>query len=138
MVNEVSQNQTNVFSFKYGLSMPFLYKGEQVIVNQSAWTPREKIYVNDDLVVNRWSLSMDSTQVINVAGDQLILTYGLKKDWETFFLTAKVGNEIVHQANYKIREHNEFSKHRNLTIFACFLAGGVGGYFLAKYFLGVL
>ena len=57
------------FSIRDGLYMPFIYKGHQVVVHNAAWTFREKIWVDDDLLVNRIGVSMTSTHELRVIED---------------------------------------------------------------------
>ena len=65
------------FSIRDGLYMPFIYKGHQVVVHNAAWSFREKIWVDDDLLVNRIGVSMTSTHELRVAGDALTVLLNL-------------------------------------------------------------
>ncbi len=128
------ENNSVVFSFRKGLYVPFFYKGHQIVVHNASFTPREKIWVDDELRVNRWSLSMDSTQVIEVSGEQLILTYGWTKGMASYFLTVKNGNETVYEMTYPFNDNNESSK---LSIVVSLLIGGLAGYFGIQLLLGL-
>lgn len=90
------------FSISKGIQVPFLYKGQQIVLTNSSWTPREQIFVNDERVLNRWSFAMTSTNTIDVAGEKMTLTYGYKDKMAEYFMEAKVNGEVVHKVSHTI------------------------------------
>jgi hypothetical protein len=124
------------FSIRDGLYMPFIYKGHQVVVHNAAWSFREKIWVDDDLLVNRIGVSMTSTHELRVAGDALTVTFGYRRGMKDVFLEARVGDELVHEINHRVAKD---VKPSTLVIFGvtALIAGAALGY-LAGHLVGSL
>jgi hypothetical protein len=122
-----------VFSLRNGIFMPFLYKGHQVVVHNSSWTFRETIWVDDDLVFTGLGYSLRSTRRIEVAGDQLEVTFGMRKAVSEFFIEVRKDGELIVERAYK-----PYGSGKNTWLFliVSMLAGGVCGYFAVK--LGLL
>tara|TARA_B100002049_G_C15879518_1_gene291060 strand:+ start:87 stop:491 length:405 start_codon:yes stop_codon:yes gene_type:complete len=124
-------NQTPVsFSFRNGLFMPFIYKGQQIVVHNASWSFREKVWVNDELVVNQNGFSMASTHEVNVAGDTLSLTFGSRNKLKDVFLEARKGNELVYEVCEPLRNGIDGKKLVWLAI-ASTVAGLAVGYLAA-------
>jgi hypothetical protein len=90
------------FSIRNGLYMPFMYKGSQVVVHNASWSFREKVWVDDELVVNQLGFAMASTHVIEVAGDKVAVTFGSRKRMSEVFLEARVGDELIYEVSHEV------------------------------------
>ena len=128
-------NDTISLSLRNGVFMPFLYKGHQVVAHNAAWSFREKIWVDDELIVNRIGISMTSTHVVDVAGDKLTITYGYRKGMSEIFLEAHAGNELVHEVSHSVGKETG-SGTMALIIIGSALAGAVFGYTLVSLLVG--
>ncbi len=89
---------------KTGVFIPFVYKGRQVVVHNSTWSPREKTWVDDELVSTRFSFTLKSTHQITVAGDVLDVTFGFGKLMKTLFLEVKHGETVLLHRDYGAAE----------------------------------
>lgn len=131
MFNKIETDDLTL-SIRNGLYIPFLYKGRQVVVHNAAWSFREKIWIDDVLVVNQLGVSMTSTHEIEVAGDRLVITFGYRKRMSEVFLEASVDDRIVHEV------HQRFGKEVKATTLVLFaIAGAAVGYGLG-YLVGTL
>ncbi len=126
------------FSLRNGLYMPFLYKGRQVVVHNSSVSFREKIWVDDDLVVSRLGFSMVSTNEVQVENDTLVITFGYRDGFAEIFMVVTVDGEVVHEVSERLREKTP-TKKLFLGIAAAGVIGAVLGYgtgYLAKILFG--
>jgi hypothetical protein len=130
MFNSI-QNQHMKLSIRDGLYMPFMYKGRQIVVYNASWSFREKIWVDDELVISRVGISMTSTHVLDVAGDRLEVTYGYRDRMQEIFLEAKVGDEVVHVVNERIGKEVKPATLA-LAVIGCAVAGMAFGYAMAS------
>lgn len=115
------------FSLRNGLYMPFIYKGVQVVVHNSSWSFREKIWVDDELVHNQSGYSMSSTTEIEVAGDTLSLSFGYRNTMSEIFLEVRKGDELVHELSYNN------GKKRSIAEIAIGAALGIVGGYVVGY-----
>ena len=90
------------FSIRNGLYMPFMYKDSQVVVHNASWSFREKVWVDDELVVDQLGFSMASTHVIDVGGDKVEVTFGSRNRMKEIFLEAKVGDQLIHEVSHEV------------------------------------
>lgn len=90
------------FSIRDGLYMPFMYKGHQVVAHNASWSFREKVWVDDELVVNQLGFSMASTHVIDVGGDKVEVTFGSRNRMKEIFLEAKAGGQLIHTVSHEV------------------------------------
>ena len=95
MFNSIDRDGIS-FSIRNGLYLPFMYKGRQIVIHQASWSFREKIWVDDELVVNEIGIRMASTHVLDVGGDKLVVTFGYRSSMKEIFVEAKVADEIVY------------------------------------------
>ncbi len=123
------KSSTISFSIRNGLYMPFMYQGHQVVVHNAAWSFREKIWVDDRLVVNQLGFSMISSHQLAVAGDALTITFGYRRFMSEIFLEAKVGEEMIHEVKYRPRDSVRPATFIMVTI-GLALAGAVFGYLI--------
>lgn len=121
-MNNMIEKDGLTLSIRDGLNMPFMYKGEQVVAHNAAWSFREKIWVNDDLVVNELGFSMSSTHTISVAGDSMEIHFGYRDRMQTIFLEARVDGALV----YEVHQGHSKLKPFNLLLFL--IAGLATGY----------
>ena len=124
------------FSIRDGLYMPFMYKGHQVVAHNASWSFREKVWVDDELVVNQLGFSMASTHVLDVAGDSLELTFGSRDGLKEIFLEARVDGDLVHEVSHRLARDVKPS-----TLLLRGIIGGVAGlafgYFVVSLIGGV-
>ena len=122
-----TEKQDISLSIRDGLYMPFMYKGRQIVVHNAAWSFREKIWVDDDLVVNRVGFSFSSTHVLDVSGDRLEITFGYRNRMKEVFLEARVGDELIYEAD---RRFGNDVKPVTVALVAagCAVAGAAVGY----------
>lgn len=126
MFNSVNRDDLSI-SIRNGLYMPFIYKGHQVVVHNASWSFRETIWVDDEKVVTRLGISMTSTHTIDVAGDQLTLTFGYRNRMKNVFIEAKVGDVTVHELDHQL--HGDVKPWKFvLATLAIAAAGAVVGY----------
>ena len=123
------------FSFRDGLFMPFLYKGHQVVVHNASWSCKEKVWVDDELVINKNGFSMSSTHEIQVAGDTLTLTFGSRNKLKEVFLEVRKDNQLVYDTSDNLS--HGIDARKLLMIMVCAgLIGLVFGYLAASVFGG--
>ena len=120
------------FSIRNGVFMPFVYKGRQIVAHNASWSVREKIWVDDELVVSKLGFSMASTHVIDVDGDKVELTFGSRDSMQEIFLEARVGGELIHEVSYR---PNKSIKPSRLAMWI--LVGGLSG-LVSGYLVGLL
>jgi hypothetical protein len=101
MFNSIDRDDISL-SIRNGLYMPFMYKGRQIVVHNAAWSFREKIWIDDELVVNEIGFSMASTHVLDVEGDKLEVTFGYRNRMTEVFLEARVGDVPVHEVRHPV------------------------------------
>lgn len=124
------QNAPVSFSFRDGLFMPFIYKGHQVVVHNASWSCKEKVWVDDELVINENGFSMSSTHEIQVAGDTLSLTFGSRNKLKDVFLEARHKGEVVYEVCERLS--SGISTRKLITIMlTAGIAGLVVGYLTA-------
>ncbi len=126
MFKSVVRNDLSL-SFRNGLYMPFMYKGHQIVVHNAAWSFREKIWVDDDLVVNQLRFTMTSTHQLEIDSDELVITYGYRDSMSVLFLLAKVGDVPVHEVEHRFRKKTAPATML-LTTLGCGLVGAALGY----------
>ena len=118
-------------SVRDGLYMPFIYKGRQVVVHNAAWSFREKIWVDDELVVNEIGFRMTSSHVINVGGDAVEVSFGYRDNMTEIFLEAKADGRVIHEVSEKLRKDSKPSSLA-ITLILSGLAGIAVGYLLGS------
>lgn len=96
MFNSINRDDLTL-SIRDGICFPFMYKGHQVVAHNAAWSFREKIWVDDNLVVNQLGFSMASSHTIDVAGDQLEIRFGYRDRMKIVFLEARVDGQLIHE-----------------------------------------
>ena len=135
MFNSIDRDDIS-FSIRNGLYMPFMYKGHQIVAHNASWSFREKVWVDDELVVNQIGMSMASTHVLHVEGDELAVTFGSRDRMREIFLTASVDKEVVHEVSHRLGKE---LKPTTLIMYivGCGLAGMAVGY-AAGYLVGLL
>lgn len=119
------------FSFRDGLFMPFLYKGHQIVVHNASWSCKEKVWIDDELVVNESRFSMSSTHEIEVAGDTLSLTFGSRNKLREVFLEVRNGDEVVYEVS-EVLSHGMDARKLTVLIVGAGLAGVAFGYLVAS------
>jgi hypothetical protein len=126
MFNSIEKQDISL-SIRDGLYMPFMYKGRQIVVYNASWSFREKIWVDDELVVSRIGISMTSTHVLHVDGDRLELTFGYRNRMQEVFLDATVDGKVVHAVSERIGKEVKPAVLA-LVLIACVVAGMAAGY----------
>jgi hypothetical protein len=127
-----SINKDNIsLSIRNGLYMPFMYKGQQVVVHNAAWSFREKVWIDDELVVNEIGLRMASTHVLEVAGDEMELTFGYRDNMKVIFLEARVDGELIHEVSEQAGKEVRPSSLA-ITLILSGLAGILVGYLIGS------
>lgn len=129
MFNSINMKDISL-SIRDGLYIPFIYKGRQIVAHNASWSFREKIWVDDRLVVSRIGLSMASTHVLEVEGDRLEITFGYRTGMKEIFLEARVGDELVHEVSHSVGKDVK-PRTRALIAVGAGLAGVVLGYTVA-------
>lgn len=128
-------NNPVTFSFRDGLFMPFMYKGHQIVVHNASWSFKEKVWIDDELVVNQNGFAMSSTHDIVVEGDTLALTFGSRNKLRDVFLEVRHGDEVIYQVCEPL---SDGVNARELT--AIIIGSGLGGlavgYLAASFFGG--
>ena len=103
MLNSVDKKGISL-SIRNGLYLPFMYKGRQIVIHQATWSFREKIWVDDELVVNQIGLRMASTHVLDVEGDKLAVTFGYRRGMREIFVEAKAGDDVVYELSHEVAQ----------------------------------
>jgi hypothetical protein len=134
MFNSIDTDNLSL-SIRNGLYIPFMYKGRQVVVHNASWSFREKIWIDDELVVNRLGFSMASTHVLDVEGDAVEVTFGSRNRMREVFLEARVGNRLIHEISHQV---GKSVKPSTLAIWGIVggLAGLAIGYWVGSMFGG--
>lgn len=101
MFNSICSDEISL-SLSDGLHLRFMYKGRRIVVHQATWSFREKIWVDDELVVNELGYRMASTHVLNIAGDAVEVTFGYRKRMTEIFLEAVAEGQMVHSINHAL------------------------------------
>ena len=131
MVNSINRDDLKL-SIRDGIFFPFMYKGHQVVAHNAAWSFREKIWIDDTLVVNQLGFSMASSHTIDVAGDRLEVRFGYRDRMKTLFMEARVDGQLVHEV-----VHTVATKVKTSTILLFAALGAAAGYGLG-YVIGSL
>ncbi len=121
MFNSINRDDLKL-SIRDGIYFPFIYKGHQVVAHNSAWSFREKIWVDDSLVVSHLGFAMTGTHTIDVAGDRMEVQFGYRDRMKTVFLEARVDGRVVHEVTHEI---NPEVKFWSIALFAA-LGAAVG------------
>lgn len=128
-------NNPVTFSFRDGLFMPFMYKGHQIVVHNASWSFKEKVWIDDELVVNQNGFAMSSTHDIVVEGDTLALTFGSRNKLRDVFLEVRHGGQVIYEVSEPL---SDGVNARELT--AIIIGSGLGGlavgYLAASFFGG--
>lgn len=128
-------NNPVTFSFRDGLFMPFMYKGHQIVVHNASWSFKEKVWIDDELVVNQNGFAMSSTHDIVVEGDTLALTFGSRNKLRDVFLEVRHGEKMIYEVSEPL---SDGVNARGLT--AIIIGSGLGGlavgYLAASFFGG--
>lgn len=103
MLNSIDREGIS-FSIRNGLYLPFMFKGRQIVIHQASWSFREKIWIDDDLVVNEIGIRLTSTHILDVEGDKLVVTFGYQKGMKEVFVEAKVDDKVVYELSHKVAE----------------------------------
>lgn len=128
-------NNPVTFSFRDGLFMPFMYKGHQIIVHNASWSFKEKVWIDDELVINQNGFAMSSAHDIVVEGDTLALTFGSRNKLKEVFLEVRRGDELIYEVSEALS--NGVSARKLTAIFiGSALAGLTVGYLAASFFGG--
>ncbi len=122
MFNSINRDDLKL-SIRDGIYFPFIYKGHQVVAHNSAWSFREKIWVDDSLVVSELGFKMTGTHTIDVAGDRMEIQFGYRERMTTIFLEARVDGQLVHEVVHEIT-----SEVKAWAIVAFAALGAVAGY----------
>ena len=125
MFNSISNDNISL-SIREGLLLRFRHKGREVVVHNAAWSFREKIWVDGDLVINELGVRMASTHVLNVAGDAVEVTFGYRKGMTEIFLEARVDDQLIHTISH------ELDTARSSSILVWLVLGGLAGAALAS------
>ena len=131
MFNSINRDDLTL-SIRDGICFPFMYKGHQVVVHNAAWSFREKIWVDDSVVVNQLGFSMASSHTIDVAGDPLEIQFGYRDRMTTVFLEVRSDGQLVHEVT-----HTFDNQVRVSTILLFAVLGAAVGYGLG-YIVGTL
>ena len=128
-------NNPVTFSFRDGLFMPFMYKGHQIVVHNASWSFKEKVWIDDELVVNQNGFAMSSTHDIVVEGDTLALTFGSRNKLRDVFLEVRHGEKMIYEVSEPL---SDGVNARELTaiIIGSALGGLAVGYLAASFFGG--
>jgi hypothetical protein len=123
---------TNLHSAKirnFGAWFYFEVGGHQITVFGSGITGREKVWVDDDLVVNMLSWSFQSDHKVDIGGVEHIVRFGIAN-----YLAGEVyaeillGDKTLHNSTLKF----QFEKAGIWTNLISLALGAVAGYFIAK------
>jgi hypothetical protein len=79
-----------------------MYKGRQIVIHQASWSFREKIWVDDELVVNEIGARLASNHVLDVGGDKLLVTFGYRRGMKEIFVEAKADDEVVYELTHEL------------------------------------
>ena len=104
MLNSIDRDGIS-FSIRNGLYLPFMYKDRQIVIHQASWSFREKIWIDDELVVNEIGMRLASTHVLDVEGDKLVVTFGYRRAMKEVFVEANVDNEVVYELAHEVAEN---------------------------------
>lgn len=125
------KNDTITFSLRDGIFMPFMYKGKQIVVHNASWSFREKIWVDDALILNRSNCAMASHHDFDVDGETMHLEFGYRNRMTELFLTATVNGEVVHSLAEQLYDNKPWYL-RALSIAGFFALGMAFGYFVVS------
>lgn len=122
-------------SIRNGMYLPFMYKGRQIVIHQASWSFRERIWVDDELVVNEIGIRLASTHVIDLGGDKLAVTFGYRNGMKEIFVEAQVDGDVVYEFSQQVTANVKPSS----LAFSLILGGLAGmaiGYLVGSLFGG--
>ena len=131
MFNNSIDNDQISFSVRNGLYLPFMHKGHQVIVHNASWSFREKIWIDDELVVDQNNYTVASTHQLDVGGDTLTISFGYRDKMREIFIEVTNGDETIHSFSHRPAKEVEPKKLVLVTI-GFGLAGAALGYGLGR------
>jgi len=104
------------------VTFAFNYKGNQVVVRNSNWKAVEQVFINDELVHNKTSWSMQMNETFQIpTGESLKIAFGVSFI-NGLFITASDSEGIV----YQYLSNRDFKYW--LIIGVCILVGAFIGY----------
>lgn len=119
MLNSINTDNISL-SIRNGLYLRFVYKGRVIVVHQASWSFREKIWVDDELVVNEVGVRMVSSHILNVAGDAVEVTFGYRNRMTEIFLEASANGQLIHAVNHELGT-------ANTSLLIWLMLGGLAG-----------
>jgi len=104
------------------VTFAFNYKGNQVVVRNSNWKAVEQVFINDELVHDKTSWSMQMNETFQIpTGESLKIAFGVSFI-NGLFITASDSEGIV----YQYLSNRDFKYW--LIIGVCILVGAFIGY----------
>jgi hypothetical protein len=87
------------FSIAKGMTVAFVYKEHQIILNLATFSSREQIWVDDEKVVDAKVFALRSEHVLNVGDDQMTLSISTERFMTKVMVRAIVDGEMVYETD---------------------------------------
>ena len=87
------------FSIAKGVTVAFVYKEHQVILNLATFSSREQIWVDDEKVVDAKVFALRSEHVLSVGDEQMTLSISMESFMTKMMIRAIVDGEVVYETN---------------------------------------
>jgi TRAP-type mannitol/chloroaromatic compound transport system permease large subunit len=119
------------FSITKGLTVAFVYKEHQVILNLATFSSREQIWVDDEKVVDAKVFALRSEHVLSVGDEEMILSIAMERFMTKIMIRASVAGEIVYETDAIARSNPKSLSWKMVLGFA--VAGAAVGYLTASW-----
>lgn len=87
------------FSIAKGMTLAFVYKEHQVILNLATFSSREQIWVDDEKVVDAKVFALRSEHVLHVGDEQMTLSIAMERFMTKIMIRAMVDGEVVYETD---------------------------------------
>lgn len=118
-------------SVKGGITVAWTYNERQIILNLSSFSSRERIWVNDDKVVDEKVLAFSSKHTIQVGDEAMHILISTERLMTKIVIRAFVGDRLIFERNALAQK----SKLEPSQLVLIALAGMAFGYAFG-HFLG--
>lgn len=119
------------FSITKGVTVAFVYKEHQVILNLATFSSREQIWVDDEKVVDAKVFALRSEHVLSVGDEQMTLSIAMERFMTKIMIRASVAGEIVYETDAIARSNPESLSWKMVLGFA--VVGAAVGYLTASW-----
>ncbi len=121
------------FSVRRGITLAFVYKEHQVILNLASFSSREQIWIDDEKVVDTKIFALRSEHILQVGDDEMTLSISMERFMTKIMVRAAVGGEVIYETEAMARANPKPTSWKVLLGFGA--VGAAVGYAVASWLL---